>query len=94
MFRCSANETKATFDNLIQLASSGPTGKYPKGPSHIIAPGYVHDVEYVHHYTGIRPLYLPYSLLGALDQVLGEHCIVVTTEIIYGTVKAFQCLMN
>lgn len=66
MYRCSARQTRQNFDNLIRLASSGPTGLYKDGPTHIIAPGYVHDVEYIRHYTGIQPLYLPYSLLNIL----------------------------
>jgi len=70
LHRCSAEETNHTFENLIRLASSGPSGKYSNNPPHIIAPGYVHDVEYVRHYTGIRPLYLPFSLLNVLPQSL------------------------
>jgi hypothetical protein len=66
MYRCTYNTSQQSFRNLQLLASSGPTGKNSNGPLHIMAPGYVHDVEYMRHYTGIRPLYLPFSLLDIL----------------------------
>ena len=68
IFRCSYKESKRNLETLIRLASSGPTGRYKDAPLHIIAPGYVHDVEYIRHYTNIRSLYLPYSLLNVLPK--------------------------
>jgi hypothetical protein len=75
MHRCSHKESRQTFLNLVRLASSGPSGRYPNAPIHIIAPGYVHDVEYIRHYTGIRPIYLPFSLLNLLptNKYTGEN---------------------
>jgi hypothetical protein len=72
MFRCSYEESKATFDNLKRLASSGQSGKFKDGPTHIIAPGYIYEIEYIRHYTGIRSLYLPFSLFGVLHYAIGD----------------------
>ena len=66
LYRCSYNESKRSFDNLRRLYESS-------NPLHVIAPGYVHDVEYIRHYTGIQTVYLPFSLYGILDYALGNQ---------------------
>lgn len=75
VYRCTTEESANTFANIIRLASSGPTGEFSGGPLHIVAPGYVHDVEYIRHYTNVRPLYLPFSLLNILpkEPYTGDH---------------------
>ena len=90
MFRCSPEASRDTFRNLQRLASSSPsptstTGSgltSRSGPSHIVAPQYLHDTEYIRHYTGIRPIFLPFSLLSILPkqpfkgtaEAGGKHC--------------------
>eukprot|EP01068_Selenidium_serpulae_P006809 Selendium_serpulae@DN4516_c0_g1_i3.p1 len=73
MYRCSNQTSSQTFDNLVRLASSGPSKLYPNAPPHIIAPGYVYDVEYIRHYTGINPIFLPFSLLSVLKFAVGDN---------------------
>lgn len=68
MNRCSNQTSIDSIQNLIRLASSGPSGALSQGPLHIVAPGYLHDVEYVRHYTGIQPLFLPVSLIEVLPK--------------------------
>lgn len=67
MFRCSKKASAALFDRIRRLASSGPRGSRKDGPFHIIGPGYIHDVEYVRHYSGINSIYLPFSLLEVIS---------------------------
>eukprot|EP00656_Telonema_subtile_P035460 TRINITY_DN39436_c0_g1_i2.p1 TRINITY_DN39436_c0_g1~~TRINITY_DN39436_c0_g1_i2.p1 ORF type:complete len:510 (+),score=46.32 TRINITY_DN39436_c0_g1_i2:53-1582(+) len=69
MGRCTAEQSASTFENIRRLAKSGATGKFPAGPTHIIGPGHLHEVEFLRHYTGIRPIYLPVSLFGVLQGI-------------------------
>lgn len=68
MFRCTKNASQDNFQNLIRLASSGLTGTFQDAPLHIVAPQYLHDTEYIRHYTGIRPIFLPFSLQRILPK--------------------------
>jgi hypothetical protein len=53
MFRCTMHQNTQIFGNLRRLASSGPKGRFSSGPFHVLGPGYLHDVEYIRHYTGL-----------------------------------------
>jgi len=99
---CSAEETNHTFENLIRLVSSGPSGKYSNNTPLVIAPGYVHDVEYIRHYTGIRPLYclIPFSLLHVVPQSLqgkdynGENGMFIPQQLSFLIQLQIQRLLN
>ena len=57
--RCTEQASKAIFNKLRYLASAGDE-------RHVIGAQNIYDVEYVRHYTGIHPVYLPPTLYDAL----------------------------
>jgi len=57
--RCTEKASKAIFNKLRFLASSGDE-------RHVIGAQNIYDMEYVRHYTGIHPIYLPPTLFDAL----------------------------
>ena len=66
MHRCSAAASRRNFENVRRLAMSGQGGRLAGGPRHIIGPSTIYDVEYIRHYTGVRPIYLGSSFFDVL----------------------------
>eukprot|EP00536_Pseudo-nitzschia_multiseries_P014554 jgi/Psemu1/39153/gm1.39153_g len=57
--RCTKETSQALFDKIRDLASDK---EYP----HIIGAYTVYHLEYIRHYTGLNPIFLPVTLLDAL----------------------------
>ena len=60
MFRCSPDEARDNIRAAQALAST--QAKRP----HILGPQTLYDVEYMRHYTGINPIFLPTTLIDAI----------------------------
>ena len=60
MFRCSPDEARDNIRAAQTLAST--RAKRP----HILGPQTLYDVEYMRHYTGINPIFLPTTLIDAV----------------------------
>ena len=62
-YRCSPANSQRTFHRVRELASA-----FSK--RHIIGAMILYDVEYLRHYTGVNPILLPATLLGALGHLV------------------------
>mmetsp|Transcript_58109 Transcript_58109/g.160798 ORF Transcript_58109/g.160798 Transcript_58109/m.160798 type:complete len:426 (-) Transcript_58109:1476-2753(-) len=59
LHRCTEEASQATFNRVRNLASD-------RAHPHIVGPQTLYDVEYVRHFTGVNPIFLPATLFDAL----------------------------
>jgi len=59
-FKCTTKSSQQLFDKIRQLA-------FDKKFNHIIGGNTLYHTEYIRHYTGLSPLYLPATLISAVD---------------------------
>ena len=60
--KCSKNSSQTSFDQIRTLA-------FNKTLNHIIGGNTLYHSEYIRHYTGLTPLYLPATLISALGGI-------------------------